>query len=147
MALPMAAGLSWPSAVISELFVSPLLLLASNAKMALPETGLAIIPAAGGTQRLARIVGPALAKKMILLGDVIDGKQAADAGATATNLLGLAQEMCTDDSAFEKARELADQIVLRGICAIFFRAARHQGCEKSHRRVILHVPVATNCTF
>jgi enoyl-CoA hydratase/carnithine racemase len=39
-----------------------------SAVLGLPETTLAIIPAAGGTQRLPRIVGEARAKEMILLG-------------------------------------------------------------------------------
>lgn len=121
----MAVDLSWPSAVISGLFVKWLLFLASDAKMALPETGLAIIPAAGGTQRLTRIVGPAVAKKMILLGDAIEGRRAVDTGATRANRLGLAHEMCAAGGTFEKARELADRIVLRGIRAIFFRPSCH----------------------
>ncbi|MEO7096020.1 MAG: enoyl-CoA hydratase-related protein [Polyangiales bacterium] len=41
---------------------------AKHALVGLPETGLAIIPGAGGTQKLPRIVGEARAKEMILLG-------------------------------------------------------------------------------
>ena len=49
-----------------------------NAKMGLVETKLAIIPGAGGTQRLPRIVGTALAKELIFTARVLDGQQAAE---------------------------------------------------------------------
>jgi enoyl-CoA hydratase/carnithine racemase len=49
---------------------------APHATFALPETGLGIIPAAGGTQLLARVVGEGRAKELVLLGRVVDSSQA-----------------------------------------------------------------------
>lgn len=48
----------------------------TNAVLGLPETSLGIIPGAGGTQRLTRLLGEARAKEMILLGQRIDVKRA-----------------------------------------------------------------------
>jgi enoyl-CoA hydratase len=47
-----------------------------RAKFGQPEIGLAIIPGWGGTQRLARAVGPALAKDLIITGRTIDAEEA-----------------------------------------------------------------------
>ena len=52
----------------------------STATMALPEAKLGILPGAGGTQRLPRLVGPARAKEMMLLGKFIDASTAAEWG-------------------------------------------------------------------
>lgn len=49
---------------------------AVEAKLGLPEAGLGLLPAAGGTQRLARLCGEAIAKRLILGAETIDGAEA-----------------------------------------------------------------------
>lgn len=51
-----------------------------SAKMGLPETGLGLIPGAGGTQRLPRICGEPTARRLILGAEVIDGSEALRLG-------------------------------------------------------------------
>jgi methylglutaconyl-CoA hydratase len=53
---------------------------APHAILGLPETGIGIIPGAGGTQRLPRIVGEARAKELILLGRRLSGEEALAIG-------------------------------------------------------------------
>lgn len=48
----------------------------SGATMALPEVALGILPGAGGTQRLPRLIGPARAKEMMLFGRFVDAETA-----------------------------------------------------------------------
>lgn len=58
-------------ALIADLRVA-----AAHAELSLPETTLGIIPGAGGTQRLPRVVGEARAKEMILLGRKLSAAEA-----------------------------------------------------------------------
>jgi enoyl-CoA hydratase/carnithine racemase len=53
---------------------------AEDAKLGQPEIKLGIIPGAGGTQRLARLVGPARAKDIILSGRMVDAQEALRIG-------------------------------------------------------------------
>jgi enoyl-CoA hydratase/carnithine racemase len=53
---------------------------ANEAKLGLPEAGLGLLPAAGGTQRLPRITGEAVARRLILGAEVIDGREAERLG-------------------------------------------------------------------
>ncbi len=53
---------------------------AAEAKLGLPEARLGLVPAAGGTQRLTRLCGHGIAKRLILGAELIDGREAERLG-------------------------------------------------------------------
>lgn len=77
-----------------------------NALFALPETGLGIIPAAGGTHRLARLVGVGRATEMILTGRRLTAQEALDAG--------LVTSVTSPEQLMGQARETAARIMSKG---------------------------------
>ncbi|XP_017079160.1 methylglutaconyl-CoA hydratase, mitochondrial [Drosophila eugracilis] len=83
---------------------------ASNTKMGLVETRLAIIPGAGGTQRLPRILSPALAKELIFTARVFDGAEAKDLGLVNH----VVQQNESKDAAYQQALKLAEEILPNG---------------------------------
>ncbi|GAU24543.1 hypothetical protein TSUD_156560, partial [Trifolium subterraneum] len=94
----------------------------SNALMGLPETGLAIIPGAGGTQRLPRLVGKAIAKDIIFTGRKINGIEALS--------LGLVNYCVDAGEAHSKALEIARDINQKGPVAIrMAKRAINEGME------------------
>ena len=75
----------------------------SSTRFAWPETRIGIIPGAGGTQRLPRLIGPTRAKELIFTGRNVDAQEALSLGL-ACKVLG------SDTEAEEAARKLAGDI-------------------------------------
>ena len=70
-----------------------------NAKVGQPEIALGIIPGAGGTQRLPRLVGPARAKEMIFSGRFVSAQEAES--------IGLVDRVVPPDDVYESAMQWA----------------------------------------
>ena len=87
---------------------------ADNAKLGQPEILLGIIPGAGGTQRLSRLVGPAKAKEIIFTGRFVDAQEAL--------AIGLVDQLHPADEVYDKAVAWASQFV--GGPALALRAAK-----------------------
>jgi len=73
--------------------------LGESAKVGQPEILLGLIPGAGGTQRLPRLIGPAKAKDLIFTGRFVGAAEALE--------IGLADKVVADDHVYEAACELA----------------------------------------
>jgi enoyl-CoA hydratase len=74
-----------------------------NAKLGQPEILLGIIPGAGGTQRLPRLVGPSRAKELVFGGQMISATEALN--------IGLVNRVCSPDSVLETSIEWAQSFV------------------------------------
>lgn len=81
-----------------------------QAKFGLTETSLGIIPGAGGTQRLPRLVGKGRAKELIFTARKITAVEAHD--------IGLVEYITSPQSLLDKAGELAEQIAQNAPLAI-----------------------------
>lgn len=82
----------------------------TRAKLGMPELTLGVTPGSGGTQRLPRIVGPARAKEMILLGQPID--------ADTARSIGLLTRVVAVGGALAAAREMAATLAQRAPVAV-----------------------------
>ncbi|XP_077213288.1 ATP-dependent caseinolytic (Clp) protease/crotonase family protein [Tasmannia lanceolata] len=93
-----------------------------DAVFAMPETGLAIIPGAGGTQRLPRIVGKSIAKDLIFTSRKIDARDAMS--------IGLVNYCVPTGEAYSKALQIARDINQKGPLALrMAKRAINEGLE------------------
>jgi enoyl-CoA hydratase len=83
---------------------------AEHAKIGLPELNLGIIPGAGGTQRLARIVGKGRALDMILTGEILTAEQAEK--------IGLVSRVVPYELLWSTVTEKAEKILAKGPLAV-----------------------------
>ncbi len=83
-----------------------------QAKLALPEAKVGLLPCAGGTQRLTALVGPGWAKRMILCGERIDAETA--------QRIGLAEELVDTGEAKSAAMNLAASVAAQSPVAVSF---------------------------
>ncbi|TKC18364.1 enoyl-CoA hydratase [Robertmurraya kyonggiensis] len=81
-----------------------------TAKIGLTETSLAIIPGAGGTQRLPRLIGLGKAKELIYTAQRVEAYEAKE--------IGLVEYVVSKEELLQKAKELADRIASNGPIAV-----------------------------
>ncbi|MDK2877031.1 MAG: enoyl-CoA hydratase [Archaeoglobaceae archaeon] len=75
-----------------------------------PEINIGIFPGAGGTQRLPRLVGMGMAKKMVFTGEMISAEEAYR--------LGLVEELVEPDKLMDRAKEIASKIAEKSAVAL-----------------------------
>jgi len=133
---------------------------AKGARFGLPEVKLGILPGAGGTQRLPRVVGPQKALQMIVSGDPIGADEAlkvglideiVDGDLTAAGV-AFAEKALNEKRPLKKIRDLDDKIaVARGKPEIFaeFRksVARQTRGFRAPENCIKAVEAAVNLPF
>jgi 3-hydroxyacyl-CoA dehydrogenase len=132
-----------------------------SARMGLPEVALGLLPGAGGTQRLPRIVGAAVALDLITSGRQISAKQGLDFGvldalAGETRLvddaIGFAQQIIVSKAPMVRVRDREDKIKAdRGDQKLFddFRKAHAREFRgfKAPENIIKCVEAAVNLPF
>jgi enoyl-CoA hydratase len=100
------------------------ILASSKAKWGLPEVTLGLIPGYGGTQRLTRVLGRALAKRVAMSGEMFTAQQGAD--------WGLFAQVCEPAELMPAAMKLAQTLAARAPMAVgWVKEAVNQGGDKS----------------
>jgi enoyl-CoA hydratase len=87
-----------------------LIVASETAKFGQPEINLGVLPGAGGTQRLTRAVGKAIAMDMILTGRMIDAREALR--------LGLVARVVAKEAWLDEAKRVAGEIASKGPVAV-----------------------------
>ncbi len=81
-----------------------------NARFGQPEVNLGLIPGYGGTQRLPRLVGRAVALELLLTGEMIDANRAYE--------LGLVNQIVAQEELLDAGKKLLNHILTKGPLAV-----------------------------
>jgi len=112
-----------------------------RSKLGQPEVNLGIIPGAGGTQRLQRLVGIGKAKELIFTGDIISATEAKEIG-----LINKVVEQPED--LLPSAREMAGKIIAKGPVAVSMsKAAINVGANTDINTGLLFEKFAQTIAF
>ncbi len=84
----------------------------TKARLGLPEVSLGIIPGYGGTQRLARVAGPGVAREWILTGDMFSAEEA--------HRVGVVNRLFPPEELLEGTMKMIGTILSRGPLAVRF---------------------------
>ncbi|MCA1730034.1 MAG: enoyl-CoA hydratase/isomerase family protein [Actinobacteria bacterium] len=105
-------------------------LASENARFGQPEVTLAILPGAGGTQRLARLIGKGRALEMIMTGRLIDAEEALAAG--------LVSKVVPSEELKNAVEQTAGAILAKGPLAVrLAKVAVQAGYETDQRTGLL----------
>jgi enoyl-CoA hydratase len=85
-----------------------------KANFGLPEITLGIIPGFGGTQRLPRLVGQAMAKELIFSGKIISAAEA--------KMIGMVNKVCQSEDLYDEVQSIAQKMAHMG--KVSLRAAK-----------------------
>jgi len=86
-----------------------------RAMFALPEVGLGIMPGAGGTQRLTKLIGSAKAKEMVMLGKTVRGKEACE--------IGIVNQCVPDAQVLDEAVNMAKELCKKPAASLRYAKA------------------------
>ena len=97
-------------------------IVAANAQMGQPEIKLGLLPGAGGTQRLPRLVGAGIAKELLYTGDPISAEEAYR--------IGLANRVVPAGEALAAARQMGQAIAgMAGVALRYIQEAVDRGLD------------------
>jgi enoyl-CoA hydratase len=94
----------------------------ANARFALPEISIGIMPGSGGTQRLPRLIGMGQAKEMIYTGEMIDAEKALN--------LGIINHIFKREELLDETMKIAEKIAAKSAVAVsLIKSSVNRGSE------------------
>lgn len=119
------------------MLLADIVVMAENARVACPEINIGLIPGDGGTQRITRVAGKAMASLLMMTGEPIDAETAIRSG--------LVSKLSAPGQALDEAMEVARRLATRPPLALRFAkatiAAAYQtsltgGLEFEHQAIL-----------